>query len=1701
MSIEKIVNRIFIENTDYNTAKLAVNQAASLNYLSTDLYQDSKRFVYELLQNADDSAVAEKKVRVIIKMFGSRLLVAHDGKAFDERDVNGITGVDDGAKKEDMGKTGFKGIGFKAVFGQSEKVYVYSQGEYFRFDASFSHQWRTAWGESKEAWEAQSRRKFEMPWQLIPIYTHVDDVNKEIHKFLTEGGYTVGTIIELKNEEGVKEAVKELASKANMYLFLKNIEELIFVTDSTTKITIVQNTNLETIISINDIERAKWLKKTIVVEIPQATGDQLKEDTDIPEKLRMASKVEITLAAKITENGLVAVESAEKLLYAYLPTEEDNYNIPVLVNAAFYTVANRERLHKDSIWNKWLFSRIPSVLIEWIAELIVAGNYDAYNLLPEILKNVDPLASIYNSNIGSMVTHFPFVINTEGELLKVGDAIIDLTALSEQVFFGASPVKKYIAEKKERSSFSAKPFVANIGYISKLRRIGVACFDWTDVPLVLSRADLMDGHSTASNLELIDYLKEVSGKDSVEKVTDNVVKGWPFLMNHKNELKSPKDVFFPTADEEYDQESELSFVHEDLQDWLGQHQDLKIWLEGLGVLEKSDLTFLMKTILPNIETYITKENAIATLQNIYNLYSKDEIKNEILGKLSNLQVLTEQGTLIPVGQSYLAAGYRPRLSLEPVLQEDIYISEEYHSGGTDYIKWKAFLLLLGASEGIGLIQYEKVLTKQRLIDEGFNVNYFGHTYKPFLTIFFGEKYQGLTTLSFLDYTSTNILFAKVFWKDVIEAVPLSDLEKKATVFWGNEGFPGRAQGDKEENYLKWFASEQQCLPTTLNICLNAKKILLNSEANRIAEKYLPVFDGPELDDDWRVFFGFRPHLELDDYLLLLTAISQDASASNQRLNDKVYNYLLDNYGLWTPDELETVRSWSLGALFEDADKQYRPAAELKFYADGDSSIFDGKFNFINLGIAAQRHTDIENLMKLFGIEILRQSEFEMVTSDDLTTSDLEGKLYEILPFLAKLMESKRSSGFDEMYYDLQLIMEKLSILGSSELKIILGEAWQKKVKVHYTENTLYVQEPWSKASVMYSLIDQLTAIFNAKGYSRDLTLLLTSNLDQIIEHFNDEGLELPPLKVQPHLETGASDENAASEEPAGDIYSKSPLDYEQQWAENAKRNEELIKEQGGNTVEFLLTGLQKQKNGEDLKIYHFTHIENAVSIIKEQAIKSRYDAEFIDSAGSGIISQTDEERKKFARFYFRPKTPTQFYIQNLGRAKDSISRIGSDPLCPIPVFFVIPLQEAIAHSEWSVSIGSLASSQVEYGNEITTLSKFDFDGVYKEIGELKSSRFLIAAHQEFIVKDGLDLSAINYHIAVQDETAKATLLAMLGETAAEWDAKIVVDASLYDNENPKVNIKVSKQSLDVSLSKTHGGYFLLQHSATGEWNKVVGSITKQYSSENWTTTFFDVSAVLKGNMESIIYKLFYCYKGRIWLIDTNTDNFVFDTSFVKEELLKWFESEDTEVKVLLEILKNHPEPAYWFNQPIGGPDGMSLEEHTLAVAENYLKYFKGRQKLFANEKEYLLSIMLHDIGKPAAVSEKNSDLQHEKTLEIIDRLEEVFPISHKSIADMKILINGDPVGKYMNPLKAFTLEESIAQILKMSEKLSIPFQDFVETLKIYYQSDAAGYQSLIEKLFVVEDSGFKMTGDGSRLLFKDPFEEKFKLLYESVEIM
>lgn len=94
-----------------------------------ELYPDRAHFIYELLQNAED--VGAHTARFSLSDDG--LTFTHTGgRAFEKRDIEGITNIGYSAKKSDEETIGRFGLGFKAVFAYSETPHVYSAAFAFR---------------------------------------------------------------------------------------------------------------------------------------------------------------------------------------------------------------------------------------------------------------------------------------------------------------------------------------------------------------------------------------------------------------------------------------------------------------------------------------------------------------------------------------------------------------------------------------------------------------------------------------------------------------------------------------------------------------------------------------------------------------------------------------------------------------------------------------------------------------------------------------------------------------------------------------------------------------------------------------------------------------------------------------------------------------------------------------------------------------------------------------------------------------------------------------------------------------------------------------------------------------------------------------------------------------------------------------------------------------------------------------------------------------------------------------------------------------------------------------------------------------------------------------------------------------------------------------------------------------------------------
>ncbi|MFY0531624.1 sacsin N-terminal ATP-binding-like domain-containing protein [Nannocystis pusilla] len=188
----------------------AADLARSLVKLSKELYGQEDRFIYELLQNANDSAKNGAKVQVAFTVVGGCwLVVSHDGKGFNNADVLGLTSVGlSSDKRENADAIGYKGIGFKSVFAVSEWVCIQSNDYRFRFDRS--------------RWPSPSTT----PWQILPIWTEPTHVPEPVREQLAACTERVAFAIRMRDDFDVFACLQGVFKNPNILLFLTHVSAI-----------------------------------------------------------------------------------------------------------------------------------------------------------------------------------------------------------------------------------------------------------------------------------------------------------------------------------------------------------------------------------------------------------------------------------------------------------------------------------------------------------------------------------------------------------------------------------------------------------------------------------------------------------------------------------------------------------------------------------------------------------------------------------------------------------------------------------------------------------------------------------------------------------------------------------------------------------------------------------------------------------------------------------------------------------------------------------------------------------------------------------------------------------------------------------------------------------------------------------------------------------------------------------------------------------------------------------------------------------------------------------------------------------------------------------------------------------------------------------------------------------------------------------
>ena len=255
-----------------------------------------------------------------------------------------------------------------------------------------------------------------------------------------------------------------------------------------------------------------------------------------------------------------------------------------------------------------------------------------------------------------------------------------------------------------------------------------------------------------------------------------------------------------------------------------------------------------------------------------------------------------------------------------------------------------------------------------------------------------------------------------------------------------------------------------------------------------------------------------------------------------------------------------------------------------------------------------------------------------------------------------------------------------------------------------------------------------------------------------------------------------------------------------------------------------------------MKVYHFSHMFNAIEIIKNRKIMSRNKAEEtrslkFDAAGS-VVHRTGKAHP-FARFYYRPKSMTQFYNECLGWDSSLETDYGKSyysqacdlhlPKCPMPVFFEFDIREIVAKypEKCYYSTGNLQTNAASVLKITETPDRLRLDYLYHDIsdakfltnnyfgreqvspGEWKSvfydffDRIKEQSQQEFLVEEELDFMQLeSLRIICYDEFQKDLLINYLGDD--EIVSKIEVDYRMYSHENRQLEMSENEDVISIT---------------------------------------------------------------------------------------------------------------------------------------------------------------------------------------------------------------------------------------------------------------------------------------------------------------
>lgn len=1115
---DTFISALYKKKSDYNNPDQATTQEQSLIQLSSGIYTEEERFVFELFQNAVDAFENSTGcLNVKIAIQNGYLVFMHNGQAFSERDIEGLCDVGNGNKTKDIKKIGYKGIGFKSVF-WSSCVTVLSGGYCFKFDKEY---WDDYWGKNwkKSYGSKDPEKRYLMPWQIIPIETTPPDVG------IDTSDYTVVTYIRLGRKKNIGDKIKRLMSDCQFLLFVsaKNIKMSFWEEEKLTSSLEKKTIDDQVVLSRNGVEDSRWLiYSKDHVEVSPDIQEEMREDGYTPLKLQDAKSFDLSFAIRVDKDKRL-MPMRDAVAYTYLPTsfKFGDEGLPFLVNANFITDAGRQQLHKDSAWNKLIFSRVPYEFLTWMSQ--ISDKYpNYYEVLPKVsYGRSNPLEAAYEEGMKSAIKTVAFIPSANDPTIKLlsHHAMMDIIGMSEAISTGV--LLRHV-NKTYRKSFDDSSLIRRVWKGSRiLKDYGVFFFDKDRLAKLFEDTECFEGIDVELDKKLVDFLfhyylqqRDGAGKSDLMETLKTV----KFLLDENEELAAPEDLYFPSDyREQNDMAEDVVFLHPDIADFIKNDTAMDKWLADLGISELDDITFIEDVLCK--DGYVKEENAIEVGRFLFDVNRHENIFDKIGSyTLSKIKILTKDRTLKSAEELYFGSYYHPEVDLESVYSGDIYVSEAY-ANGSNIQEWRVFWMRFGVNDTIELRQrkIEKhaewsiirqvkiAFEKLYYSDYAFHYLYSDIYYPPLLT-------PGV-------YQSHDLL--KIIWSGVLKSKVTLDkdyafgysgyyIEYSQKRYFSELGSP---------SFIEWAIKNKQNFPAKDGTQHLSKDLFANIESvNSVGGNYLPIIDiDGEIDNSWDSLLNLKTQVRIDDLLLVLERIANDTNNvdENKQLITNIYSRIVEIGGIENAGYKDKLIKWATNHHILSTDGEFYLPSELRYITlDGF-----GKRKGVYIGAVKDKDKVID-LLRLMGVKIITETSvkpsFKGREECDKIKDALESRISALA--LLKIGEDGGKEEYNKAKSNLRSKVGKTHFFQCDKIFLSYGDDEDQLEKTTFgLEDNFYFTGNIRPAN-LEPLMEPLCSFLGIKkSCAHELFVVMIESQDGIESYLKEKGYPTELMEEEPSL--------------------------------------------------------------------------------------------------------------------------------------------------------------------------------------------------------------------------------------------------------------------------------------------------------------------------------------------------------------------------------------------------------------------------------------------------------------------------------------------------------------------------------------------------------------------------------------------------------